>query len=113
MHLSLSIGHPPRDEDMVQAVHMVRKNSGEGTSLILFHTQMIYMQTDGVVLEYQDGSLDTHYFCPYHLHPTEMAKILCSYASEDDWWRTATPWQPGFACPDSMWDVDPFPPDYL
>ena len=92
-------------EHMRQAVSMVMETEAEGSWLIWNHSEAIFMHTDGVVFEYHEGEkgdFDYHYHCPDQLGIADMAKVLCSFAHWDDWWRTAVRWQPGPGIPVSV-----------
>ena len=49
-------------------------------SVILSKSEMTYIQTDGVTLEHQEGSLDYHYYCPDSLSLDHMVEAFQSYA---------------------------------
>ena len=94
MVLEVAIPSPIPDDDIVKALSMV--TGKENSSVILSQSEMTYIQTDGVSLEYQEGSLDSHYFCPELLTFDHMVLALQSYANGNDWWKTEIRWEKGF-----------------
>ena len=86
----------PNDDDIVNIFSMIADESESW--MILCRSEMTYMQTDGVNLEHQEGSLDYHYYCPDAcLSPEKIIQALISYARGDDWWKQALTWEKGFA----------------
>lgn len=98
MALEITVEGPITEEHMRQALSMVMASPVDGSFLIYKHSETTFIWTDGVVFEYheeEEGDFDYHYHCPDHLDIADMAKVLCSFAHWDDWWRTAVQWQPG------------------
>ena len=93
MELEVTIRGTIPDDDIVKALSMV--TGKENSNVILSQSQMTYIQTDGVTLEFQEGSLDSHHFCPDSLTFELMVEALRSYANGDDWWKTAIRWERG------------------
>jgi len=94
MVLEVTIPSPIPDDDIVKALSMVTGKNN--SSVILSQSEMTYIQTDSVTLEYQEGSLDFHYFCPDPLTFDHIVLALRSYANDNDWWKTAIRWEKGY-----------------
>jgi len=85
--------------DIVNALSLVAGK--EDAFIILAQSEMTYIQTDGEIVEYQEGSLDSHHFCPDPLTFECIAKALQSYAKGDDCWKTAIRWEKGIQVPNT------------
>ncbi len=95
MDLNISISCCPNDNDIVNIFSMIADESESW--MVLARTEKTYMQTDGIILEYQEGSLDDHYYCPdSNLSQVKMIQALISYARGDDWWKQTIIWKKGF-----------------
>ena len=94
MELHISISCCPNDNDIANIFSMIADESDSW--MILGKSEMTFMQTDGTALEYQEGSLDSHYYCPdANLSPEKMIQALKSYARGDNWWKQAITWEKG------------------
>lgn len=93
MELEITVRGTIPEDDIVKALSMIAGK--ENSNVILLQSQMTYIQTDGVTLEFQEGSLDSHYFCPDPLTFDCMVEAFRSYAKGDDWWKTGIRWEKG------------------
>ena len=84
------------EQDIVEAF---RNDAKRGGFIILSHdNQMIYMQAAGdedgsYILEYQDGSLESHYQCPNELSKARVQEAFIKYFRNDATWRSDFDWQ--------------------
>ena len=87
----------PDSNDIIAALKEI--DNTDDSFLILSHSEMEYMQTDGYSLEYQQGDLEEHFYSPSGFQsPEYAARFFLSYADpQSDWWRKATQWIKGFA----------------
>ena len=87
----------PDANDIISALREI--DNTDDSFLILSHSEMDYMQTNGYCIEYQEGDLDEHYYSASGFQsPEYAAQFFQSYADPDsDWWRRATQWIKGFA----------------
>ena len=85
----------PDDNDIVRSISMVERTiDKEGKYVILARSEMTYMQTDTVMIEHQEGSLDYHYRCSEgYVSLEETSDLFISYARGEDWWKTAVEWE--------------------
>ena len=91
------VNEPVSDELIEKTVYSF---TGEGDSfLILSVDEMTYMQASGdpgggFVLEYQDGSLEQHYYCADpDISAGKVTDAFRSYFARDDKWRKKYHWQ--------------------
>jgi hypothetical protein len=87
----------PSAEQLEEALRSLP--GGPDSFAILTRSEGSYIQVlgggeSGYVLEYQEGSLDRHYFCPDpDLGIDAVVAAFQSYARDDDDWRTALSWR--------------------
>ena len=87
---------PPDDDDILKALSKIEEKSAD-RHVILARSDLSYMQTDGFVLEYQEGSVDYHCYCPNgFVSADNAAQAFLSYARGDDEWKQAFQWERGF-----------------
>ena len=91
------VNEPVSDELIEKTVYSF---TGEGDSfLILSVDEMTYMQASGdpgggYVLEYQDGSLEEHYYCADpDISAGKVTDAFRSYFAKDDEWRRKYMWE--------------------
>lgn len=107
MSLTLSVGcydcdekviTNPDEDDIIKALSMVQGREGDYVILSRYEDGLTYIQTDGVSLEYQEGSIDYHYHCPNgFISVDNAARAFLSYAIGDDLWKEMFVWEKGFA----------------
>ena len=91
-----AVNEPVSDELIEKTVYSL---TGEGDSfMILSVDEMTYMQASGdprggFVLEYQDGSLEQHYYCADpDISAGKVTDAFRSYLAQDDKWRKKYHW---------------------
>jgi hypothetical protein len=87
------------DPDANLIISALREIDGIDIShIILSYSEMVYMQTDGEKLEYQDGSSGNHFYSPSGFQSPEYAsQFFLSYMNpKSNWWRKGTQWIKGF-----------------
>ena len=107
MKLKLSTGKTLEDLSEDSIAHALSTlPGGEDSWAILQKDELHYMQTcesgqgertwgEGFILEYQDGSLDSHYKCvDDNLELSAIERAFQLYFKGDDRWRTEYEWQP-------------------
>lgn len=64
---------------------------------ILTKSKQSYIQTNVYCLEYQDGSMDDHYYCPpEYLSSMTILRAFVSYGQECSWWKESILWEKGY-----------------
>jgi hypothetical protein len=104
--LELSTGKVLEDLSAETIAHaLATLPAGDDSWAVLQKDEMHYMQTggpaqgertwgDGFVLEYQEGSLDSHYRCVQEdLELSAIQRAFQLYFEDDDRWRTEYEWQ--------------------
>ena len=93
------VNEPVSDAMIEKTVYSL---TGQGDSfMILSVDEMTYMQASGdqsggFVLEYQDGSLEQHYYCADpDISAGKVTDAFRSYFARDDKWRKKYHWQRG------------------
>jgi hypothetical protein len=83
----------PSIEDITKALKSIEH--GEYHSfVILSKSKQSYIQTNVYCLEYRDGSMDKHYYCPpEYLSSMTVQKAFVSYAQGCAWWKNKIPWK--------------------
>ena len=96
-----AVNEPVSDELIEKTVYSF---TGEGDSfMILLVDEMTYMQASGdpgsgFVLEYQDGSLEQHYYCAdSDISAGKITDAFRSYLAQDDKWRKKYHWKREYA----------------
>jgi hypothetical protein len=85
----------PSENDIVQALSMIEGR--DSSWIVLSRSEGTFMQTDGISLEHQEGSVDYHYYaCDSHILTASISETLLSYARGDDWWKRSFIWNQGF-----------------
>ena len=92
-----AVDEPLSDELIEKSIYSL---TGDGDSfLILSLDEMTYMQASGYpgrgfVLEYQDGSLEQHYYCADpDISAGKVIDAFRSYLARDDKWRKRYLWK--------------------
>lgn len=87
----------PSISDIIKALKSV-KHGIPHSFVILSKSPKSYIQANVTCLEYQDGSLERHYFCPpEYLCSAKIQKAFLSYAQDCPWWEKQILWKKGFA----------------
>ena len=83
----------PTFKDIIKSLKSIEH--GEYHSFaILSKAKQSYIQTNVHCLEYQDGSMDNHYYCPSEfLSSMTILKAFISYAQKCSWWENKIPWR--------------------
>src|ERR1700677_3103788 len=86
----------PAPESITEALASLDGN--KATFAVLERNKMTYMQTSGSVaegfdLEYQDGSLQKHYYCLDSLSLEDVTGAFQSYANGGGEWQAAYKWE--------------------
>lgn len=91
------IENNPGPDEIVKALSSL---DGKNRSFaILSRTEFTYIQVsgsvkDGFSMEYQDGSLDKHYYCPGDMSLEVTVKAFISYARGENEWQKTLKWEP-------------------
>jgi len=89
------IGKNPSSEEIAKALSSL---DGENKSFaILEYDKLTYIQTSGSIkggfsLEYQNGSLKEHFYCPHDLPLDDVTRAFQSYAKGEKGWQTDFNW---------------------
>lgn len=88
----------PTEEQIYEAIYSLDLNKNEDAFLILAKEEMTYIQCCGdpksdFRLEYQEGTIDEHYFAVGEIDVDALLLILTAYANGDESWKEDYEWE--------------------
>ena len=96
-HMNKWIVKDPTIEDIIKGLKNL-EHGEQQSYVILSKAEQSYIQTNVYCLEYQDGSMDNHYYCPPEfLSSMTILKAFVSYAQGCSWWEKYIMWEKGYA----------------